>query len=172
MAKSKKHENNVIRKFTDHCFLWLTTRLLSAPVSVSLFILLGWIITGFVVYSLAKEFKFNEISAILAGVTVQVLPIMRTNAANYVNYIWIGVPLLCILYIIKLKKVFSISLGVKTASLIFLTAFFDVYWLYFVAVAAVIIFISSSKNILTWIRGSSSLAKTFVACLVFLISGM
>jgi hypothetical protein len=112
-------------------FLWLATRLFSAPLSLTLFVLLGWVITGYIAYLLAMKYGVQRIESIFCGVAVQFLPFFRTNAGHYITYVWIAVPLLLVLLLTNFARNPNRKSAIPVVAALLLTAFFDGYWFYF-----------------------------------------
>ena len=112
-------------------FLWLATRIMSAPLSLTLFVLLGWVATGYVAYLLAMKYGVQRAESIFCGVAVQFLPHFRTNAGHYVTYVWIAVPLLLVLLLTEFARKPSRKTAIPVVVVLLLTAFFDGYWFYF-----------------------------------------
>ena len=112
-------------------FLWLATRIMSAPLALTLFVLLGWVITGYIAYLLAMKYGVQRIEAIFCGVAVQFLPFFRTNAGHYITYVWIAVPLLLVLLLTNFARNPNRKSAIPVVAVLLLTAFFDGYWFYF-----------------------------------------
>lgn len=143
-------------------YLWTATRLMSPALSISLYILVGWVVTGYVVFLISRRLDFTNNSALLLAVIVQMLPILRTNGANYTNYVWIGVPLFSIYLLIE---VLEKPTGMNWLKVILSTvaiAFFDLYWFYFVLVACALCIFMLRKVVMTRFRSAGTLFKMSV----------
>lgn len=112
-------------------FLWLATRILSAPAAISTFVYLGWVATGFVAYLLAMKYGVQRAESIFCGIAVQFLPFFRTNAGHYITYVWIAVPLLLILLLTDFAHKPRRKGALVVVVFLLSTAFFDGYWFYF-----------------------------------------
>ena len=123
-------------------FLWLATRIMSAPLAISVFILLGWVATGFLAYLLATKYGVQRIEAIFCGIAVQFLPFFRVNAGHYITYVWIAVPLLLILLLTNFVRKPNRKTAIPVVVVLLLTAFFDGYWFYFSLIISLIFFCS------------------------------
>jgi hypothetical protein len=147
-------------------YLWTATRFISPPLAISLFILIGWVIAGFVVFLICRKLDFNSNAALLIAVMVQMLPILRTNAANYTNYVWIGVPL-CSIYLLigVLEKPTGMN-WLKVALSTIAIAFFDFYWFYFVLVACALCIFMLRKDIWTRLQSAGTFFKLSVTVAV------
>jgi len=147
-------------------YLWTATRFISPPLTISLFILIGWVMTGFVVFLICRKLDFNSNAALLIAVMVQMLPILRTNAANYTNYVWIGVPLFSIYLLIEVLEKPTGMNWLKAALTTIATAFFDVYWFYFVLVACALCIFMLRKDIWSRFRSVGTFFKLSVTVAV------
>ncbi len=123
-------------------FLWLATRVMSAPLSLSVFVLLGWVATGYVAYLLAMKYGVQRTESIFCGIAVQFLPFFRTNAGHYVTYVWIAVPLLLVLLLTNFARNPNRKTAVQSGTVLLLTVFFDGYWFYFSLFICLIFFFS------------------------------
>jgi len=141
-------------------FLWLATRVMSAPLSLSVFVLLGWVATGYVAYLLAMKYGVQRTESIFCGIAVQFLPFFRTNAGHYVTYVWIAVPLLLVLLLTNFTRAPNRKTAVPVLAVLLLTAFFDGYWFYFSLFICLVFFCSFLGRIGVHFR-SLSLEKRF-----------
>jgi hypothetical protein len=131
-------------------YMWAATRIISAPLAVSFYILVGWVLTGFVVFLLSKKLNLSNIASLLVAVIVQMLPILRTNAGNYTNYVWICVPLFSIYLLVEVLEKPTRKNWTKVILSTVAIAFFDIYWFYFVLIAGALCIFMLRKDI--WLK--------------------
>ena len=143
-------------------FLWTSTRLMSPALSISLYILVGWVVTGYVVFLISRRLDFTNNSALLVALIVQILPILRTNTANYTNYVWIGVPLFSIYLLIEVLEIPTGMNWLKVTLSTVATTFFDLYWFYFVLVACALCIFMLRKEVWSRFRSTGTLFKLSV----------
>ena len=111
--------------------LWVSTRVFDPFFSVSLWIWAGWVLSGLVVYWIAREVGIRFYGAILSGVLVETLPWMREKVMTHIAYVYVCVPLIVILILVKFSKNPSVKLLKLLGLAITLTFFFDLYWFFF-----------------------------------------
>lgn len=145
-------------------YLWTATRLISPPLAISLFILIGWVVTGFVVFLISRKLNFSNNASLLIAVIVQMLPILRTNAGNYTNYVWIGVPLFSIFLLVEVLEKPTGKNWMKAILSTVPIAFFDIYWFYFVLAACALCIFILRKEV--WSRFQST-HTLFKLCFTF-----
>jgi hypothetical protein len=99
--------------------------------AVNLFVLFGWILTGFATYLLARHFKCSWPLALVLVVVVQLAPSMRFMAANFTSYVFVAIPLLTIYVAIRFfQELRWPKFWLLVATLLF-TGLFDPYWFLF-----------------------------------------
>jgi hypothetical protein len=111
--------------------LWILVKFLDPIQSVSIMVLVGWILTGIAAFSLARYLKASTLGAFAAGLICESLPWMREKAMTHVAYVYMCIPLFLILLGLKFlenreRKYFLQYLLVLAASF-----FFDLYWFAF-----------------------------------------
>jgi|GEM_PF-4304316 len=130
--------------------LWGLTRVFDPALSVNIFVLLGWIITGIGGYVLARVLGAGNFAALGAGVICQMLPSMPTMSANYTSYVYIGVPLLVLAaVIVATTDPTWAHAGVLATSLV-ITAIFDPYWLFFSLAMLLVAAAVNARKLLSW----------------------
>lgn len=143
-------------------YLWGTTKLISPPIAISLFILVGWLTTGYIVFLISRKLGFSNNAALAIAVLVQMLPILRTNAANYTNYVWICVPLSVIYLLMKVLEKPTASNWLKVVLSTTVIAFFDIYWFYFALLACALCIIILRRDVWSKFCRSGTLVKLSV----------
>jgi hypothetical protein len=111
--------------------LWVSTRVFDPFFSVSIWIWAGWVLSGLVVYWIACEVGVHFYGAILSGVLFEILPWMREKVMTHIAYVYVCVPLVVILILLKFSKNPSVKLLKLLGLAIALTFFFDLYWFFF-----------------------------------------
>lgn len=111
--------------------LWVSTRVFDPFFSVSIWIWAGWVLSGLVVYLIAREVGIHFYGAILSGVLVETLPWMREKVMTHNAYVFLCVPLLVLLILLKFSKNPSVKLLKLLGLAIALAFFFDLYWFFF-----------------------------------------
>ena len=111
--------------------LWVSTRVFDPFFSVSIWIWAGWVISGLVVYLIAREVGVHFYGAILSGVLVETLPWMREKVMTHNAYVFLCVPLITVLLLLKFSKTPSTKLLKLLGLAVVLTFFFDLYWFFF-----------------------------------------
>jgi hypothetical protein len=111
--------------------LWILVKLIDPIQSVSIMVLVGWILTGIAAFSLARYLKASTLGAFAAGLICESLPWMREKAMTHVAYVYMCIPLFLILLGLKFlenreRKYFLQYLLVLATSF-----FFDLYWFAF-----------------------------------------
>ena len=115
-----------------HWFIfYFFTRFFSAFYSVNLSILLGWTLTGLLAFLLAREVGITKFSSIWVGVITQSLPWLREKVEDHLSYVYVAVPLLIIICVIKFVKFPSSKTGFLLASSLSFAFVFDLYWFFF-----------------------------------------
>ena len=139
--------------------IWVFTRF-AAPVSaVNLLVLVGWALTGYVVYRLTLRLGSSRLTAAAAGVLAQFLPAIPVMAANYTSYVFVCVPILTVWAAAEFAaaptdrrfRLVVLSLG--------FSAFFDAYWFFFTLSAVLIMIAIRRRGIASWFAQSSGLMK-------------
>lgn len=111
--------------------LWVLTRIFDPFFSVSVWIWVGWVLSGLVVYWIAREVGVHVYGAIFSGVLVQCLPWMREKVMTHNAYVFLCVPLITVLLLLKFSKTPSTKLLKLLGLAMALTFFFDLYWFFF-----------------------------------------
>ena len=111
--------------------LYFLTRLFSPYFSVNLAILAGWTLTGLLAYFVAREVGINKLVSIFVGLATQSLPWMREKAEEHLSYVYIAVPLLVVLCILRFAKIPSCKNGFLLSSSLAFAFVFDLYWFFF-----------------------------------------
>lgn len=130
--------------------LWMLTRVFEPALSVNLFVLLGWIVTGIGGYVLARTLGAAMVPSLGAGLLCQMLPSMPTMAANYTSYVFIGAPLLVLAAAIVAtteptwRRVAVVVVGLA------ITAMFDPYWFFFSMAMVLVAGAVNARALLSW----------------------
>ena len=119
--------------------LWILVKFLDPIQSVSIMVLVGWILTGIAAFSLARYLKARMFGAFAAGLICESLPWMREKAMTHVAYVYMCIPLFLILLGLKFlvnreRKYLLQYLLVLVASF-----FFDLYWFAFSVILTLLI---------------------------------
>ena len=155
-------------------FLYFLTRLFSPYYSVNLAILVGWMLTGLVAYFVAREIGLNKLLSIFVGLTTQSLPWMREKTEEHLSYVYVAVPLLVILYLLRFAKSPSFRNGfLLTLSLAFAFVF-DLYWFYFsfFIVIACLLVIYAKRFFVQRISIQLTLLATLLTMVVLVFAAM
>jgi hypothetical protein len=146
--------------------MWLLSQVFQPMFAVNLFVLMGWILTGVVVFLLARELGLSTIAAVIASLLVQTLPSMKFMAANFTSYVYVAVPLACVLMLLRLRER-------RTARSLFLflgslstCAFFDPYWAFFVLLIAVLVTTLTLAGDFATRKGLQQVVQSLTALLV------
>jgi hypothetical protein len=111
---------------------YVLTRFFSAFEAVNLSILLGWSLTGLLAYLVAKEIGVSKLISIGVGLATQLLPWIREKIEEHLSYVYICVPLLVILCLLKFAKASSLKNSLILIVGVAFSFIFDLYWFYFV----------------------------------------
>jgi len=111
---------------------YVLTRFFSAFEAVNLSILLGWTLTGVLAYLVAREISVSKPISIGVGLATQSLPWIREKIEEHISYVYICVPLLVILCLLKFAKTTSLRNGLVLLVSIAFSFIFDLYWFYFI----------------------------------------
>ena len=121
----------------NHIVIWLFTRLMNPFAAVALFEIVGWVLTGIVVYLIARHLKVGIFAATCGGLFCEMLPWIRERALVHTSYVWLCVPLLVIYLALRFfsdpnRRSFFLLAAAAVA-----TMFFDLYWFWLSIWAAV-----------------------------------
>lgn len=153
-------------------FLWFVSQIVSAPLSISIFIFLGWVTSGLVAYMVGRELGVSVKIAIFSGVAVQLLPIFRINGGNYVTYVWLSVPLLLILFLMRYSKNPKIKNLFAVCVVLVGTAFFDAYWFYFSLLICLTAVVFSGKQGLQYLKVLKPIGRAVLLFWAFVATGL
>lgn len=148
--------------------IYLGTRLAPPTFTVNVIVFVGWVLTGVAAYALARRLGATPITALAAGLTVEMLPSLPTMASNYTSYVYIGVPILVIARTLDMSRAPSqrnllmllVSCGVAL--------FFDPYWFFFSLVAVLVGAVANARTLWPWFLSTQRwwrVAVTITACL-------
>jgi len=146
--------------------LWALTRVFEPALSVNIFVLLGWTVTGLGGYVLARVLGAGFVGALVAGLLCQMLPSMPTMSANYTSYVYIGVPLLVLSAVIVAATDPTWAHVKVLAACLVVTAFFDPYWLFFSLAMVLVAAIANARALLSrFLEQRLALRVLFIASL-------
>jgi hypothetical protein len=111
--------------------LWLLVKFLDPIQSVSIMVLVGWILTGIAAFSLARYLKASMFGAFAAGLICESLPWMREKAMTHVAYVYICIPLFLILLGLKFLENRERKCLLQYLLVLVASFFFDLYWFAF-----------------------------------------
>jgi hypothetical protein len=146
--------------------MWLLSQVFQPMFVVNLFVLMGWILTGVVVFLLARELGLSTTAAVIASLLVQTLPSMKFMAANFTSYVYVAVPLGCVLMFLRLRErrtARSLFLFLVTLSA---CVFFDPYWAFFVLLIAVLLTTLTLAGDIWTRKGLQQMIQSLVALVV------
>jgi hypothetical protein len=128
---------------------FVLTRFFSAFESANLAILLGWTLTGLLAYLVSRELCISKPISIGVGLAIQSLPWIREKIEEHLTYVYLCVPLLVILCLLKFAKTYSYKNGLALIASIAFSFFFDLYWFYFSFYLVVLsVFVLYAKRLL------------------------
>ena len=148
---------------------WLMVQVFRPMLAVNLFILFGWILSGVLVYLIAKQFQASTLAALVCSISSQALLSTREQVSNYVSYVWLAVPL-GLVYLFVRNKEMKVKHWIPIISgYLCVTAFFDPYWFFF---EIFIVLVGVNYVAVNRIRIStkSILFLTRVSCFLLLIA--
>lgn len=146
--------------------MWLLSQVFQPMFVVNLFVLMGWILTGVVVFLLARELGLSTTAAVIASLLVQTMPSMKFMAANFTSYVYVAVPLGCVLMFLRLRErrtARSLFLFLVTLSA---CVFFDPYWAFFVLLIAVLLTTLTLAGDIWTRKGLQQIIQSLVALVV------
>lgn len=126
--------------------LWTLTRVFSPILSVNLWILMGWILSGLAAYFLAKKIGASYFGSISAALFCESLPWMREKAMTHMSYVFLGIPLFALILMMKVSENPTLKRVSYLAIFIIGTLFFDLYWFYFTVIIFVVYLISNRSD--------------------------
>jgi hypothetical protein len=118
-------------QFVHWITIYILTRFLSATETINFILLLGWTLTGLLACLVAREIGVSKYISIGVGLSTQSLPWIREKIEEHLSYVYICVPMLVILCLLKFIINRSSKNGVALIGSIALTFVFDLYWFYF-----------------------------------------
>jgi hypothetical protein len=110
---------------------WILVRVVPPTTAVNYWILLGWVLTGFVVYLLAIQIGVPKIFAVFSGISCEMLPWIREQVNTHTSYVFICVPLFVLYASINWINSNTKRNTLLLVSSIFVALSFDLYWAYF-----------------------------------------
>lgn len=149
--------------------IWIFTRFLPEIFAANLYLLLSWVANGLLGYKLARKIGSTAIGSLFTGLLLETVPFVRENLFNWIVYgnlvYFIGVIFCSLKYFEKpnsknlIASFFMVGTGI----------FFDIYWLYFGLLTAIVFIVSSAITL----KNYALLRKIFIVSLVsFFTSGL
>ena len=138
--------------------MWMLARVVDPMLAVELWQFIGFLSTGFVTYLIARELSISYSLAVFASLLVQALPWMTVKAMHHTSFVFLSIPLLVVLGILKLKepsKQILVLLLIYQVSL----AFFDSYWFVFSGILLFFGFIFQRTSIMVVLRSLSGVQR-------------
>jgi hypothetical protein len=111
--------------------LWILVKFLDPIQSVSIMILVGWILTGIAAFSLARYMKASTFGAFAAGLICESLPWMREKVMTHVAYVYMCIPLFLMLLGLKFLENRELKYFLQYLWVLVASFFFDLYWFSF-----------------------------------------
>jgi hypothetical protein len=111
--------------------LYFLTRLFTPYFSVNLVLLIGWTLTGLLAYFVAREIGLDKLVSVFVGLASQSLPWMREKIEEHLSYVYVAVPLLVVLCLLRFAKNPTFKNSFFLVSSLALAFTFDLYWFYF-----------------------------------------
>lgn len=107
--------------------MWLISRFVDPALTVNVWMFIGFVTTGLIAYFVCRELEVSRTLSITASILIQALPWMSVKSMHHTSFVFLSVPLLMILGILKLRVDRFIGLGLLISYQLCL-AFFDPYW--------------------------------------------
>jgi len=154
-------------------FLYLETRFMSPQLSINVFLLLGWVSTGFVSYLIARELKLGRTISLWVGCLVEMLPVLREKLGEHHSFVWISVPLLLVLFSLQFLRDINLRRFSNCLAAWISMLFFDPHWFYFSAPCVLmcgIILIYTKWSILITYMFRNRLRMTLSICFTAIVT--
>ena len=110
---------------------WVLVQIVRPMLAVNIFILIGWILSGLLVFLLARSFNASVSASAVCAISYQAIPSIREQTENYVSYVWVAIPLGLIYILLKSTSQKEIRRYILGAAYLSGVAFFDPYWFFF-----------------------------------------
>ena len=125
---------------------WLFVRIIPPTTAVNYWILIGWVLTGFVVYLLSMQVGISRLFAVFAGISCEMLPWIREQVNTHTSYVFLCVPLFVLYTSIRWVNSNTKKNTVLFASSLSISVLFDLYWAYSSLIIVLIVFSVNAKN--------------------------
>jgi hypothetical protein len=151
---------------------WIETRVMSPVLAVNVFIWLGWVLSGIAGYKLARYLKMSMFSAVFVGLLIEILPWVREKALTHVSYVFLCLPLFCVVLALKCFDAPSRRNALNLLGFVMFLSVFDLYWFYMCICLIISISIMHYKSIfVSWSRLNpkaklATLPITLIGCLL------
>lgn len=118
--------------------MWTLARVFDPVLVATLWIVIGFVTTGLVVYAISRELGVSRFLSVCSGTVVQMLPWMTIKGFHHTSFVFLAVPLGVVLLLVKMRSQHKFwPLPICGAYLI-LIAFFDPYWFVFSGIILVV----------------------------------
>ena len=127
-------------------FAWLQTRIITPMLALNITIWVGWVLSGFAAYFLAKHIGASKFGSIFSGLAVQFLPWLREKVLTHFEYTYFCIPLICTLLALKWVEEPTKKRFFHCCIFLFSVFFISLYWFYmcsFIFIAIVLLQIKS-----------------------------
>ncbi len=132
--------------------LWVLTRITTPIVAINITLVAGWILSGVSAYIFAKRLGATYAGAVIAGVSLQMLPWFREKILAHPLYVFWFVPIFVLMFSIDLvRSVTFRNLAILAIALIG-TFFVDLYWFWYSIDLVVIVIIVNIFHVIRQIR--------------------
>ena len=147
---------------------WILVRVVPPTTAVNYWILLGWVLTGFVVYLLAIQVGVPKVFAVFAGISCEMIPWIREQVNTHTSYVFICVPLFVLYASINWLEANSKRNTFWLVSSLSVALLFDLYWAYFSLFIILIVFSINMRKIAIIWNELGLRTKLFVYSVLFL----
>ena len=134
----------VLSQAIHYLAIWMLTRFLPGIFAANLYLLLSWMANGLLGYKLGRKIGSTVIGSLFTGLLLQIAPFIRENLFNYFVYGNVTY-FICVIYF-SIKYFESPNSKNLISSVLMACAgiFFDLYWLYFGLLTALVFLVSSA----------------------------
>jgi hypothetical protein len=132
-------------------FIWALAHIFTPYQVTNILVLVGWVLSGFVLYKIIYLLTNNWWTSILFSMMFQCLPAARMTAANFLSYVYVCVPLYVIYQLLKFRSTKDVKSFMGILGAVAVSAFFDPYWLYFsIFILVVWLFSEPRQNLIVF----------------------
>jgi hypothetical protein len=132
--------------------LWFLTRFVTPIVAINVTLVAGWILSGVSAYIFARRLSATYAGAIIAGLSLQMLPWFREKILAHPLYVFWFVPIFVLMFSIDFIRNVTFRNLVILASALIGTFFVDLYWFWYSIDLVVVVFIVNFFHIIRQVR--------------------